>query len=290
MSIRALSRELSCSCDSVLNRVDRLSRQGIALHSFLRRLAKPREAVCFDGLVSFDRSQYFPNDIGLSITAQSRFILGMTHVTTKRSGCQTAKQKEKSKILYKKLSFEKKGIDRSFREHLDLLKAERPIERGNPLIIITDEKKEYRRVFLRHPLIMKQTQNHPCGQLQINSKLPRNYANRLFASNYLDREIRKDQAQHRRETTCFCQNVANGMNRLSTFAVYHNYHKRYLIKWPVNRKETHARMAGIKEKLIKKARDKMFRQRSFLSQLTLRDMDKRYGLNLIIRQRRGRSF
>ncbi len=42
----------------------------------------------------------------------------------------------------------------------------------------------------------------------------RTYANPLFASNYLGREIRKDQANHRREPTCYSRNPANSMSRL----------------------------------------------------------------------------
>ena len=85
MSLRALSREFHCSCDSVINRNDRIARQGIALHTALRRMVTTTEPVCFDGLVSFDRSQYFPSDIGLSITAKSRYIYGASHATTRRS-------------------------------------------------------------------------------------------------------------------------------------------------------------------------------------------------------------
>ena len=86
MSLRSLARELAISCGSVQNRIDRLSRQGIALHSQFRPRAALRENVCFDGLVSFDRSQYYPSDIGLSISSSSRFILGLSHATTRRSG------------------------------------------------------------------------------------------------------------------------------------------------------------------------------------------------------------
>jgi hypothetical protein len=99
----------------------------------------------------------------------------------------------------------------------------------------------------------------------VNSQLPRTFDNPLFASNYLDREIRKDQAAHRRETTCFGRNVANGLSRLTCYLGYHNYHKQYSIKAPVMEDETHAEVAGIPAAAIAKVRRPMFRRRAFLS-------------------------
>jgi transposase-like protein len=63
MSIRSLARVLDCSCGCVLNRIDRLARQALATHAELRPQACRYEDICIDGFVSFDRSQYFPNNI-----------------------------------------------------------------------------------------------------------------------------------------------------------------------------------------------------------------------------------
>ena len=65
LSLRSLGRGLDCSCGTVLNRVDRLSRQALAAHARLRPQARRYEDVCIDGLVSFDRSQYFPSNVRL---------------------------------------------------------------------------------------------------------------------------------------------------------------------------------------------------------------------------------
>lgn len=273
MSLRALSREFRCSCDSVTNRNDRIARQGIALHTTLRRTATTTEAVCFDGLVSFDSSQYFPSDIGLSITSKSRYILAASHATTRRSGSMRDEQKIRRDILYEGTHFERKAVERSFTEHLDLLADERTISKTAPLVLITDEKKEYARAFCKHRLYRNQDENHRCVQIQVPSTWKRTYFNPLFASNYLDREIRKDQANHRRETTCHSRNAANSMSRLYSYMVWHNYEKRYLIKKPVHMKATAAEKAGISYDEQKKLRQYMFTQRSFLSHLHLATID-----------------
>jgi hypothetical protein len=98
-SIRALSRSFRVSCGTILNKVDRLSRQALALHARVRKLARKGEAVCVDGFVSFDVSQFFPNEITLSITSSSRFALELVHATRKRSGTMTNNQKARASSL-----------------------------------------------------------------------------------------------------------------------------------------------------------------------------------------------
>lgn len=275
MSIRALGRELECSRGSVINRLDRLSRQAIALHASLRPSAARGECVCFDGLVSFDRSQYFPNDIGISISSRSRFILGISHATTRRSGATRPSQKKRRDELYKGLQFERRAIERSFSEHLDMLKAERVLTRACPLVLITDEKIEYRRALEKHPLYLEQDEERRVAHWLVPSTLPRTRDNPLFASNYCDREVRKDQAQHRRQTACFSRSAANGMTRMYSYMVWHNYGKRYLIDWPVDRKSSHAEVAGVEGERIRKARRKMFEERAFLTLQNLLPIDRK---------------
>jgi hypothetical protein len=54
------------------------------------------------------------------------------------------------------------------------------------------------------------------------STAPRTTGNPLFAVNYADREIRKDLAEHRRETVCFARSAAMSMARLWVYVADHN--------------------------------------------------------------------
>jgi transposase-like protein len=288
MSLRALSRHLGCTCDTVQNRIDRLSRQGVALHAALRIRADHHEDVCFDGFVSFDRSQYFPNDIGISISSRSRFVLGLTHATTRRAGAMREAQKERRDLLYRGLAFERKAVERSFAQHLDRLARERAPLPRRPLVIITDEKAEYRRAFARHALFVDQDGDHRAVHATVSSKQPRTVRNPLFASNYFDREIRKDRADQRRETTCFARDGANGLSRLSVYAVYHNYAKRFLIKARKGEERTHAEVAGIERTLVEEGRKEFFGMRAFLTRLALDGMDEAIWKKAIYRPERGK--
>jgi hypothetical protein len=264
-SIRALSRSFHVSCGTVLNKIDRLSRQALALHARLRRLVNIHEAVCVDGFVSFEVSQFFPSEVTLSITADSRFILELVHAVHRRCGAMTKSQRIRAAQLYSKAQFERGAITRSFREILNSLERERRPTAWSPLVLITDEKMEYATALRAHALFRNQDEKHRVAHLTVNSKLPRVYANPLFASNYLDREIRKDQAGHHRETTCFNRNASNGMARLACYLVQHNYRKRFLIKAPVGEEQVHAEVAGIPKSSIDRELACMFEDREFLT-------------------------
>jgi transposase-like protein len=269
MSLRAIARAIHLSPATVQNRLDRLARQALALHAQLRPSATRLEDVCLDGLVSFDVSHFFPNEITISLTANSRFVLDLSHATRKRSGSMTPSQRARATQLYPRVKFERGAVERTFQDLLASLADERPPTPHRPLVLITDEKKEYRWALLKSALWKLQDDEHRVAHMQVSSKLPRTFSNPLFPSNYLDREIRKDQANHHRESTCFSRNVANGMCRLALYLVQHNYRKKYLIKAAVDDRRVHGEVAGIDRTLIDASVDAMFRARVFLSRVKL---------------------
>lgn len=123
--------------------------------------------------------------------------------------------------------------------------------------------------FVSFEIWQRQDEEHRVAHLRVNSKLPRTYCNPLMASNYIDREIRKDQANHHRETTCHNRNVANGMNRLILYLISHNYLKKFDIKARIADMRSHAEAAGIDRAEVKKAVSMMFTKRFFLSRVSL---------------------
>ncbi|MBI9104172.1 MAG: hypothetical protein JEY99_17275 [Spirochaetales bacterium] len=61
--------------------------------------------------------------------------------------------------------------------------------------------------------------------IRISSKLARTITNPILSVNYLDRELRKDNSDHTRETVQFAKNVNNLMDRLAIYRLYHNFIK-----------------------------------------------------------------
>lgn len=269
MGVRALARHFLCSTGAIQNRTDRLGRQMIALQAHLHQYFYSQEDVCIDGFQSFDVSQFFPNNITISITRNSRFIHEATHATLRRSGRMTDAQKAKREEMTSRFTFEKDAIKRSFTDILDHLVLQRPPVAEHPLVIITDEKLEYVLSLKEHSLFVNQDQEHLTFHQRISSRAERTYQNPLFASNYLDRELRKDQATHRRETTCTCRSVSKGMMRLWCYIGWHNYFKRFRINNPAMDWSTHAEHAGIPRLTLGKFREVACRCRAFLSRFDL---------------------
>lgn len=269
-SLRAMSRAMSCSISLITNRIDRLGRQGMALHAQFLQHQQRHEDICIDGFVSFDGSQFFPSEIPIAVGAESQFIIDASHCNRRRSGRQTPEQASKSQELYASVSMEKGGIMRSFREVLDTALKIQPPMPDNPFVLRTDEKPDYARVVYSHPYFLNQTEYNRFVFWRTPSWLPRNCSNPLFSSNYTEREIRKDQASHHRESVCFNRDASNGMMRLWTYIVWHNYLKPYRIK----RKRgihplTHAEARGIKIPPKTDFLKLWFRERFFLSRLQL---------------------
>jgi transposase-like protein len=269
MSIRGISRSIGSSCGSVQNRIDRLTRQAIAIHEPLRKKAALTEDICIDGFVSLDVSRYFPSENTISISGGSRFFLDISHATRRRSGTMSEHQKERAAVLYSRVDIERDSVARTFQDLLSTIETERPPQNRRPLIIVTDDKKAYQRAICRSRLWKNQTEERLLVHFHQNSKLPRTSSNPLLASNYIDGEIRKDQANHRRETNCFNRNVANGMSRLCLYLISHNYFKKFDVKAPLSDTRSHAEAAGVSREEAKKATASMFKKRFFLSRISL---------------------
>lgn len=269
-SLRGMGRALGCSLSLLTNRLERLGRQGIALHAGMLRQRQFREDICIDGFVSFDCSQYFPSEIPIAVGRTSGFVVDVSHCNRKRSGSMRKEQKAKAQALYAKVRLERGGIGRSFGEVLATSLALEPGRLQRPFVLITDEKPDYARV-VRHLRAFWGGHGMWLVHLRISSHLPRTIHNPLFASNYIDRELRKDMANHHRESVCYNRNVANGMLRLWAYLMWHNYLKPYRIRWPKGRRPaTHAEASGIEAAALEHVDRSFFEARAFLSRSSLR--------------------
>lgn len=217
----------------LLNRFGRLSRMLMAMASAIRaELAATftEDRLVLDGFESFSHSQYHPNNVNLLVGSSFEYIYGMGLAILKRKGRMTAKQKETRERLERKNRTSPKETHRSVRNLLQdiiLLFQERDSNATAPVkrFLLTDEHKTYPRSLAKAD---------PDGQhfthLQISSRRYRNHANPLFPVNYTDRQIRKDQANHVRETVQFARCPQAMMTRLTIYQAYHNFLEPYRIK------------------------------------------------------------
>jgi len=271
--IRPLARIYHVTDKVILNRMGRLARQAIALHASLRDLLPLQEDLVADGFESFTLSQYFPNNIHLLIGKETQYFYGADYAHLKRKGRMTEAQKRRRQELSTRFHPPQGEISRSFTRLLRQFHRYFETRKVDTVRLFTDEKLEYRRVLKGSPLFTAYTQHDLFRHIRVPSTLPRTLQNDLFAVNYYDRELRKDQCNHVRETVMFSRDVNNCMERLWLYAAYHNYVKPYRIQGKEKTNQTHAEMAGIPMEEIRKGWKTFFTQRAFYTHSRLTESE-----------------
>jgi transposase-like protein len=265
-SVSSVARHLGASTASIQNRIDRLARACLAMHTDLTATLTLGEHLVADGFESFDRSQYHPNQINLLVGKRSQFLYTLAHVTIRRKGRMTRIQKERRRRLEELWRAPRAGNRASFARVLAAIDPIWNRTRMPDLQLWTDEHRDYPPAIMdTRPLLMAMHDGSFC-HMTWPSAAPRHLLNPLFAVNYYDRELRKDIAAFRRESTCFTRNVANGLSRLACHMAYHNYQKPYRVQSVHSDGPSHAEMAGIDRVLIGAQLAKLYTDRPFISQ------------------------
>lgn len=270
-SVAAIARHLCCSEASVQNRLERLGRGSLALHADLCASLKLSEDLAADGFESFDVSQFFPNNISLLIGVKSQFLYGAIHTTIRRKGRMTDRQRTLRTALEKEYRAPPAGIASSFARLVARIPDLWDPERHPVLRLRTDEHKAYPGAIDSLATLREARALGRFRHERYSSRAPRTVANPLFPINYYDRELRKDIAAFRRESTCFTRNVGNGLLRLASHLAWHNYGKNFRIGIRGFEGITHAVQAGIGEERIRERVERLFSDRPFLSRQRLTD-------------------
>ena len=267
--IRFLARNLKVSEKVVTNRIGRLARQSLALHARMRSSLSLTEDLAADGFESFTLSQYYPNNIHLLVGKRSQYLYGADYAHIRRKGRMTLRQRQKRDRVERLFRAPAGDLSRSFIRIIRqfLLYCERRV--WYRVRLYTDEKPEYRRCITSSQELCSMIDRGEVRHTVISSRLPRTRWNDLFAVNYYDREVRKDQGNHARETVEFSRNVNNCMERLWVYAAYHNYVKPYRVGVKKERRCTHAEAAGILRSLIRREWKTFFTRRRFVSRCFL---------------------
>jgi transposase-like protein len=278
MSIRAMGRALDASTGTVENRISRIARQALVIHERAIEHTLLAEDVVADGFESFISSQYFPHTIQFLTGKESQFVYGFNDLMGRRKGRMREEQKQRRAALDRKVRFEPNAVRRRFAELLFRLLSLTPFPSPTASIptVFTDEHKGYVAAVQEVKRRLGLKADEGFLHVRISSRKARTTQNRLFSVNYLDREIRKDMAGHRRETTCWDRSRAASNERTAAYVFYRNYLKPFRI---TNRREpypvTHAEVAGVKVFNMENDGKRFFSERFFMS---------REGLNGFFRE------
>ena len=277
-SVASMARKQRCHPDSISNRIDRLGRNALASHARIINDMVLSEDLCADGFESFDCSQYHPNNINLAVGVESQFLYGFTHCTLRRKGRMTEAQKEKRAKIETVFKPKPGALVNSFKE---LIENVLPLwyEPALPnLCLRTDEHKSYVIALKKIIRIQKAKDKGVFTHVQYSSTLERTIQCMLFAVNYWDRELRKDIAAFRRESTCHTRNVSNGLMRLVLYQFWHNYTKPHRVKNKEKDLRTHALMARLDISKVERERATLYSRRSYISHQLLNPEERRIWL------------
>lgn len=278
-SVSAIARAQRCSTASVQNRLDRLGRASLAMHATLTHDLTLSENLAADGFESFDRSQYFPNNLNILIGSRSQFLYAFTHATLRRKGRMTPHQKRRRTALEQVFRPPPDALLAAFTRLVTVIPSIWNTTRLPDLILFTDEHRLYPIALQKVPQLSAALASKNMAHVRIPSSAPRTVRNPLFPVNYEDRELRKDIAAFRRESTCFTRNAAAGSLRMACHLAWHNYQKPHRIRGRSG--EVHAQIAGIEQKAIQKAWNSFFIDRPFLSRTPVPDWAQRIWLRRI---------
>jgi transposase-like protein len=265
--LRALGRKLGVSHHSIINRIGRLARQSVGMSAELLFEVQSiiQENFAIDGFESFVSSQYEPNNIHLLVGTESQFLYDFDYAHLRRKGRMTEAQKIERERREQQLVRRRVSISSSFANLISSLARLLCGRLPEGACLFTDEKLEYTRVLKESPFFVHLQSLELFSHRRFSSKLPRTRYNPLFAVNYLDREVRKNNANHVRETVQFSRSVNNCLERVALFQLLHNYFKPYRIDHPEKKNSRHAEIAGIARDSIERELDRLFESRLFYS-------------------------
>jgi hypothetical protein len=260
-----MARDFSVSVDVVLNKLSRLSRNCIGALQRLQRQLRLSEHLVADGFESFTVSQYFPCHLNLLVGNLSQLVYWFDYVSLRRKGRMSQEQRRRRRELERRFRADPTGLERSFGELYTLVSH--LICDGRMLFtqLATDEHPAYHRALCKHIGLAALQQQRRFAALRVSSKLARTPSNPLFSVNYLDRQIRKDLAEHVRETVCFGRNVNRTIDRMAIYLFYHNLKKPY--REAKGDLRTHAEVAGLSEREVGSICYGLYTRRAFFSRV-----------------------
>lgn len=217
------------------HKVERLARQAIRFttRAFQTMEVRLGGRVLFDGLGSFEFSQYEPYWLNVAVHRESAFVLGFTDSPLRRSGTMRPQQRRKRSRLEERFG---RPARRSIRRGTArLLQSIKPFLDPEVVEFGSDEHPAYPGTLADAGLADRPHHTFPGSAM-------RTHANPLFEINLLDLKIRHGSSNQKRETIAFNKRRQAGLERAWLFAIWHNFMRPKRIR---TRGATPAQLVGL---------------------------------------------
>lgn len=211
MANSQIARVLGCDPSTVDRKLDRMGRHSLLFLLSMLQNGKQPEEIVYDGLETFEFSQFYPWHLNVAVEKSTDYILGFNESELRRKGTMTAQQKEKRQQLEENYGRpDPLAIEKSTTEIFEHLIGDQLNVR-----IYTD----------KHPQYIKPLKKYGdrVTHVRTSSKEHRGHNNNLFAVNRCDMMLRHGSKNHTRETIAFSKRRQSGVYRAATFSVYNNF-------------------------------------------------------------------
>ena len=256
-SDRAKARQLKVSPTTIADKIHRLAKWSLDKHHHILSSYRFGGTYCADGFETFTHSQYHPGHLNILVESSSRMMFTWDYQTIRRKGRMTPDQKQKRDLWEQEWKPARGALGKSFAravvEPLEKLAAP-----GAAVVLDTDEHPVYPRVLRSSEKLASLFKTGIYVHNQYSSELPRTFHSPLLGVNYMDRELRKDLANHVREGTRFSREANHMAERVSIFAVDHNLNKKFRIKARKSEATWHWKVAGLEESVVKSGTEDKF--------------------------------
>jgi transposase-like protein len=252
---RQLARAIGCSSATVDRMIGRLGRHCLLYHRHLMEKASPFGDIAIDGLVTFERSQYFPFEHLVAVDRKSGFFIHFTDAALRRSGSMTDYQKRRRQELEKLHGrSDPQAVEKATRSLLEVA-----LQGAIKATVWSDKHRAYpRAIRWIHRLIDHQ---------RIDSRIKRDRNHELFEINLLDLLLRHCLKNHTRETIAFSKRRQESAYRLAILLVWKNCIKR---RWEKRCRWTAAMELGLLDRPL--SEKDVLERRLFVTRIELCDV------------------
>ncbi len=211
---RQIARILGCARTTVDNHLARLGRHCVLFHRQMVEQAPPFVDIVFDGLVTFEWSQFHPYEILVSVDRNSSFVIHFAEAERRRSGTMTDDQREKrEKLEAAHGRADPKSVMKAAVEVLT-----ESLKNTTSARVWTDLHKTY-------PFALRKLKWCDIDHRTVDSRVPRTTWNPLYEVNLADMLVRHCMKDHTRETIAFGKRRQHSIYRFAIFAVWRNFIK-----------------------------------------------------------------
>jgi hypothetical protein len=216
--------------------------------------ASPFRDIAIDGLVTFERSQYFPFEHLVAVDRRTGFFIHFTDAPLRRAGAMTGYQKRRRRELERVHGRpDPRAVEKSTHALLAVALAGTRKAR-----VWSDRHKAYPRAILRLP--------KEIDHQRIDSHIKRDRQHALFEINLLDMLLRHCLKNHTRETIAFSKRRQDSAYRLAILLVWKNCIKR---RWEKRCRSTSAMELGLLDRPL--LEQDVLARRLFVSRIELCD-------------------